>query len=247
MMKAMIFAAGYGTRLKPLTDTTPKALIEVAGKPMLESVIRRLIKYDIRDIIINVHHFANKIIDFLKQNDNFGINIQISEEEEILGTGGGLKQAAFFFETNQSFLIHNVDILTNMDLATFLNHHQKKQHLATLAVKKRETSRYFLVDQNGLIRGHVNKKENKIQTTSESPTNLEMLAFSGLHIISPKVLPHLTEQGNYSIIDVYLKLIEYGFPIGVYRMDQFYWKDLGTAQKIKEAESDISDGKIKID
>ena len=241
-MKAMILAAGFGTRLKPYTDHKPKALIKINGTPMLELLIKKLISFGINDIIINVHHFAEKIIAFLKSKNNFGINIQLSIETQILGTGGGIKKAAYFFENGQPFLVHNVDIITNVDLNEFYRQHIEKKHLATLAVKKRETSRYFKVDQYNLICGHVNKKNNIARIVKQPTGTTHALAFSGIHIISPQIFPFITKQGFSSIVDVYLKLIKAGYTIGVYRMDDCYWKDLGRIENVKEVEADLVDG-----
>ena len=149
-MKAMIFAAGLGTRLKPLTDSTPKALVAVAGKPLLEHVINKLKKAGFDEILINVHHFPDQIIDFVKEHHNFGIRIEFSDERHcLLDTGGGIRKASEFFNDGQPFLVHNVDILSNVDLEALYQFHLNEMPLATLVVSERETSRYLLFD-NGL-------------------------------------------------------------------------------------------------
>jgi NDP-sugar pyrophosphorylase family protein len=245
-MKAMILAAGYGTRLRPLTDHKPKALVQINGLPMLEIVIRKLIDTGIRDIIINVHHLNEMIVDFLKANKNFGVHIEISREQEILGTGGALKQAAYFFENSEPFLVHNVDIISDIDLMDMVDFHHQQNNIATLAVMKRKTSRYFLVSEENIICGHVNKKNETVRIAKKSQHPFEELAFSGIYVISPQLLPELTEHGFFSIIDVYLRLIAAGHRIGVYRIDNCYWRDLGKPEHIKAVEIDIQQGLIKI-
>ncbi len=151
-MKAMILAAGLGTRLRPLTDDRPKALVEVAGHTLLEISLRRLRQFGIREVIVNVHHFADMVLAYLKKNDNFGMRIEISREDALLDTGGGLKQAAWFFQensndSNEPFVLHNVDVVSTIDLDRMMQFHRKSNALATLAVQKRETSRYLLFDE----------------------------------------------------------------------------------------------------
>ena len=151
-MKAMIFAAGLGTRLKPLTDTMPKALVPIAGKPLLEHIITKLIAAGFDEIIVNVHHFADQIVDFLKSKNNFGIRIEISDETDLLlETGGGIKHASAFFDDGKPFLVHNVDILSNLDLSDFYQTSLKNNGLATLLVSERNSSRYFLFDDNAKL------------------------------------------------------------------------------------------------
>src|ERR1700730_11225643 len=155
-MKAMILAAGLGTRLRPLTDDRPKALVEVAGHTLLEITLLRLRQFGIREVIVNVHHFAEMIVEYLKKNDNFGLRIEISREEVLLDTGGGLKKAAWFFledsnHSDEPFILHNVDVLSTIDIERMVQSHRENQALATLAVQERETSRYLLFDaQNQL-------------------------------------------------------------------------------------------------
>ena len=154
-MKAMILAAGLGTRLRPLTDDRPKALVEINGRTLLEITLTRLHAFGIQDVIINVHHFADMVVDYLRKNDNFGMRIEVSREEELLDTGGGLKKAAYFFAENSSrpdssgeepFMVHNVDVLSSIDLRRMVQFHNDNHSLATLAVRDRKTSRYLLFD-----------------------------------------------------------------------------------------------------
>jgi NDP-sugar pyrophosphorylase family protein len=244
MKKAMILAAGYGTRLKPHTNHSPKALIELNGIPMLEILIKKLIHIGIEEIVINIHHLADMIIDFLAKKRNFGINIQLSVEKQLLGTGGGIKNAAKFFNRDESFLVHNVDIISNIDLMELFHYHQRTKQLATLAVKNRQTKRYFIVDQNLHICGHkdLNKNIERIAKYIEGESRL--LAFCGISIISSKIFSLFTENGNFSIIDTYLRLIAEGYPIGVYQVDHYYWKDIGRYEILKEVENDIINGII---
>ena len=194
-MKAMIFAAGLGTRLKPLTDHMPKALVPVAGKPMLEHVIGKLKAAGFNEIVINVHHFANQIIDFLKEKNNFGIQIWISDEtEELLDTGGGIKKAAHFFD--EPFLVHNADILSNVDLRTLYEHHLTSGNDATLLVSPRKTVRYLLFNDGNRLCGWVNK--DTLQTKPEGfvyqPEVQKEYAFGGIHIISPTLFNYMGDE-----------------------------------------------------
>jgi len=238
-MKAMIFAAGLGTRLRPITNDIPKALAPVHGTPMLEIVIRRLINYGFNEIIVNVHHFADRVIEFLDSKNRFGINLQISDErEELLDTGGGLKQASWFFDDNQPFLVHNVDTLTNVDLLDYYQFHQKNDALATILVRHRKGSRFFLFDQSNRLCGWENVVTNEKIIARKQVNNLEQIAFSCLHIIDPKIFDLISEKGCFSIVDVYLRLANNQKILG-YIDDNSYWLDIGTPEKLKRAEEDI--------
>lgn len=237
-MKAMIFAAGLGTRLKPITNDRPKAMAEIQGIPLLEIVIRRLIKYGYRDIIVNVHHFAAMVMDFLSDKKNFGINIQISDERDLLlDTGGGLKKAAWFFDDKKPFLVHNVDTITETDLGEFYRYHVSQKALATLLVRHRPGSRFFLFDESHRLCGWENViNGNKIIPIPKK--NLEQIAFSCLHIIDPTLYDLIIEEGVFSIIDVYLRLA------GAHRIqgfldDQSYWLDVGTPEKLDRGNKEI--------
>jgi MurNAc alpha-1-phosphate uridylyltransferase len=238
-MKAMIFAAGLGTRLRPITNDRPKALAELHGTPMLEIVIRRLINYGFDEIIVNVHHFAEKVIDFLASKDNFGINLQISDEQgELLDTGGGLKKASWFFDDNEPFLVHNVDTLTDVDLNDFYNFHNKNNALASLLVRHRLGSRFFLFDESKRLCGWENvitKEKVLVSNTKREP---EQIAFSCLHIIDPSIFKLINEQGSFSIIDVYLRLAKDHKFMG-YTDDDSYWLDIGTPEKLRKGEVEI--------
>jgi NDP-sugar pyrophosphorylase family protein len=206
-MKAMILAAGLGTRLKPFTDQHPKALAKVNGKTILQRNVEYLSSFGIRDVIVNVYHFADQIIDVIKANNGFGSNISISDErDEVLETGGGIKKAAWFFEKDsEPFVVMNVDILTNMHLNEMIFQHHQNNPLATLAVTSRVTSRYFLFDELNRLCGWKNEKTGEQKISMQSEKYLQK-AFSGIHIISPKIFPLIKMQGKFSMVDVYLEL-----------------------------------------
>jgi len=232
-MKAMIFAAGYGTRLKPLTDNKPKALVNVCGVPMLEILIHKLIRFGFNQLVINVHHFADQIVEFLEKNNNFGVQIQISDEREfLLDTGGGLKKAAPFLQGSESFLVHNVDILTDLDLNELVKFHQSSNAIATLAVKNRNTSRNFLFDEQLTLKGWKNNSTNQVKWVSNPMENYKEIAFSGIHVIKPEMLDLITENGAFSVVDLYLRLAGSN-KINAFDHSASQWYDLGTADKIK--------------
>lgn len=243
-MKAMIFAAGLGTRLRPITNHIPKALAPVNGLPMLEIVIQRLINYGFNEIIVNVHHFADKVIEFLDNKDRFGINLQISDErDELLDTGGGLKKASWFFDDGQPFLVHNVDTLTDIDLLDYYKYHQQNDALASLLVRHRPGSRYFLFDQSKRLCGWENVVTNEKIISRKQAAHLEQIAFSCLHVIDPKIFDLMEEEGCFSIIDVYLRLAKNHKIMG-FLDDASYWLDIGTPEKLKRAEHDIDINKF---
>jgi NDP-sugar pyrophosphorylase family protein len=244
-MKAMILAAGLGTRLRPLTNDRPKALVEVTGHTLLEITLRRLASFGIQEVIVNVHHFADMVVEYLKKNNNFGMRIEISREEDVLlDTGGGLKQAEWFFlqdrQPSEPFLLHNVDVISTIDFARMLTFHRENAALATLAVQQRETSRQLLFDERGRLCGR--------QTGANAPEmvrpsqQLTALAFSGVHIISPQLLSLITEQGVFSIVTTYLRLAAEGHRIIAFHADPYYWRDLGKPENITQATADFEGG-----
>ena len=240
-MKAMIFAAGLGTRLKPLTDHMPKALVPVAGKPMLEHVIRKLIAAGCDEIVINVHHFADQIIDFVKANNNFGITIHISDETDmLLDTGGGIKKASSFF--NEPFLIHNVDILSNVDLKSLYEYHLTSGNDATLLVSPRKTVRYLLFNEGNQLCGWVNK--DTLQTKPEGfvyqPEVQKEYAFSGIHIVSPSLFNYMGENwtGKFPIMDFYLQTCQEA-KLGGYVKKDLQLIDIGKPETLAVAEDFI--------
>jgi NDP-sugar pyrophosphorylase family protein len=248
-MKAMILAAGLGTRLHPLTNDRPKALVDVAGHTLLEITIARLRQFGVCEVIINVHHFSNLIVDYLKLKNNFNMRVEISQEDVLLDTGGGLKKAAWFFLEGQStapFIVHNVDVISTIDLGLMLESHQQNKSLATLAVQQRETSRYLLFNGQMQLCGRRIVKEQK--TELAKPVELpKELAFTGIHIISPRLLEMMTEDGVFSIVESYLHLAGQGEKILGYRTDGAYWRDLGKPENIKAAAQDLKNHAFKID
>lgn len=207
-MKALIFAAGLGTRLKPLTDTMPKALVPIDGKPLLEHVILKLKAAGFNQIIINVHHFPDQIIDFLKSKNNFDLRIEVSDErDKLLDTGGGVKKAKWFFDDGKPFLVHNVDILSNIDLKLLYQQHLETSPLATLVVSERDTFRYFLFDKEARLKGWINEKTGEVRPDHLANTQLfNKLAFSGIQVLSPEVFKLMDHFPDYfSIVDFYLQ------------------------------------------
>lgn len=241
-MKAMIFAAGLGTRLKPLTDNLPKALIPIAGKPLLEHVILKLKAAGFYEIIVNIHHFPELIIDFLKQNDNFGIHIEISDERvELLDTGGGIRKAAWFFEDGKPFLVHNVDILSNVDLNELYKQHTSTNSLATLVVSKRDTFRYLLFDDNKRLCGWINEKTGEVKPKGISHiTGFNKLAFAGIQVLSPKIFDLMkTLDSKFPIMDFYLSNAEME-KISGFVPNDFKMMDVGKLDVLDEAERFIN-------
>jgi NDP-sugar pyrophosphorylase family protein len=237
-MKAMIFAAGLGTRLKPYTDTMPKALVPVAGTPMIEILIKHLILNGITDIIVNVHHFADQVIGFLNQNNGFGANITITISNEtglLLDTGGGLKNASWFFNDNQPFLVQNVDVVCDINYAGFLETHCKNKALATLAVSRRETSRRFLFDSSMQLCGWENSKNNEQRMARTQSENLTRFAFSGIQILDPAIFSLMPQIGKFSIIDSYLEIASTKKIVGFVH-DPQYWVDMGKPEELLKAE-----------
>ena len=237
----MILAAGLGTRLRPLTDDRPKALVEVAGRTLLEITLSRLRACGVREVIINVHHRAEMIVEYLKKNSNFGMGIEISREEILLDTGGGLKKAAYFFwgdSSEKPFILHNVDVISTIDLEKMARSHTESQALATLAVQDRKASRYLLFDQDLQLCGRRGDRDSKPELLG-SPEKVRDLAFSGIHVISPRFLGMMVEEGVFSIIGAYLRLAGVGEKIVGFRVDEYYWRDLGKPENVKQAARDL--------
>jgi len=239
----MILAAGLGTRLRPLTDNRPKALVEVGGRTMLEITLSRLRAFDVREVIVNVHHFADMILEYLEMHDNFGMRIEVSREEVPLDTGGGLKKAAFFFLQDSNsferpFILHNVDVISTIDLRRMAQFHTENHALATLAVQERETSRYLLFDKQLQLCGRRSGHDQKTELVRSSQP-AQALAFSGIHIISPRLFAMMIEEGVFSIITSYLRLAALGEKILAFRADEYYWRDLGRPENVLQAAQDV--------
>jgi NDP-sugar pyrophosphorylase family protein len=303
-MKAMILAAGLGTRLRPITDSRPKALVELNGRTLLEITLTRLRSFGITEVIVNVHHFAEMVVDYLKAHENFGMRIEISHEEDLLlDTGGGLKKASWFFlehsrraadkdggavipslpaETGEArnpgsgsaqsstgaardssgsserpFLLHNVDVISNIDFRRMLQFHNEQGALATLAGQSRDSSRLLLFDDHLQLVGRAPRQGESVipseardpgkpsahaigdRTISGLASIRSSLAFSGIHMISPRLLPLLTETGVFSIIDAYVRLAAQGEKILAFRADEYYWRDLGRPSDLSQAAADL--------
>jgi NDP-sugar pyrophosphorylase family protein len=256
-MKAMILAAGMGTRLRPLTDDRPKALVEVAGRAMLEIALGRLRAAGVREVIINTYHFADMISEYLDVNRNFGMRIEVSREDELLDSGGGLKKAAWFFledgaHSQEPFILHNVDVISNIDLARMIQFHVEQGVLATLAVQNRFTSRPLLFDANGQFRGRAagltrrgndgNSAMGRTVAAVEGESGMQELAFTGIHVISPRIFQEIEEAGAFSIITTYVHLAARGERIKGFKADEYYWRDLGRPENITLAEDDLASG-----
>jgi NDP-sugar pyrophosphorylase family protein len=236
-MQAMILAAGLGTRLKPWTDLHPKALAIVNGKSLLQRNIEYLQRFNIKEVIVNVHHFADQIIEAIEKNKGWGSAITISDETDaVLETGGGLKKAAWFFEND--FVLMNVDILTDLNLQPMIDQHTKNKALATLAVTERNTSRYFLFNAQQQLCGwkNVNTGELKPATLSSSAALiLKPKAFSGIHIINPSIFSHIKQEGKFSMVDVYLNLCtDHSIQYFDHSLSKFI--DVGKPESIAKAE-----------
>jgi NDP-sugar pyrophosphorylase family protein len=263
----MGFAAGLGTRLRPITDDRPKALVTVAGRTLLEITLARLRAFGVREVIVNVHHFADQVADYLAANQNFGMKIELSREEVLLDTGGGLKKAAWFFQepgphSDKPFLVHNVDVLSTIDLARMAQFHAQHNALATLAVAQRQTSRPLLFSAQGQLQGRGSSTNSSDvilsgsagapgpslsgigESTNVANTNSEAaLAFGGIHVISPRIFDLLDEDGAFSIIDAYVRLAAQGETILGFRADGAYWRDLGRPDDLTAAERDLASGR----
>ena len=254
-MQAMIFAAGMGTRLKPLTDTMPKALVRVGGEPLIKHVIQNLSEAGVDRIVVNVHHFAQQIIDYLTENDNFGLDIRISDESAgLLETGGGIKHAAQLFAPDAPILIHNVDILSNVDLRRF---YQRAGGLlkadastdasaptsadapdALLLVSERKTQRYLLFDDTMRLVGWTNIATGEVKSPYPDldPKACRMYAFAGIHALSPRMLPLMQQfPDRFSIIDFYLQTCA-THRIEGFAKDNLLLMDIGKLDTLAQAE-----------
>ncbi|HXX44541.1 MAG TPA: nucleotidyltransferase family protein [Candidatus Acidoferrales bacterium] len=244
-MKAMVLAAGLGTRLRPLTDDRPKALVEVGGRAMLEITLSRLRDFGICEVVVNAHHFADKIVEYLKAHDNLGMRIEISREQDLLDTGGGLKKAAHFFQgnstTEEPFILHNVDVISTIDFRAMMRTHAEKKALATLAVRERKTSRHLLFDENLQLCGRRSGTDGHEEIVRLAKQT-QPLAFCGIHLISPRIFSLMTEEGAFSIITTYLRLAAAGEKITAFRADHYYWRDLGKPDDLRQAAEDMEQG-----
>ena len=232
----MIFAAGLGTRLRPLTDHTPKALVEVDGEPMLARTARSLVAAGARRLVINVHHHAEQVVRFVEQQDGFGVETRISREpDEPLETGGGLRAASELFRGTCPIVIHNVDVILAAPVASLVETHQRSGALVSLAVMQRETQRFLLFDDQGLF-GRVDQR-NDVRLEARAAVGTERaLPFCGVHIASPDLLGRIEEQGRFSITATYLRLAAEGARIAPLPVDGHFWADIGTPVTLARAE-----------
>ena len=227
----MILAAGLGTRLKPITDSMPKALVEIIGKTLLEHSIDHLKINGIKEVIVNVHHFPDQIIEFLEKKKNFGLKIEVSDErDELLDTGGGVKKASWFFEGGGPFVVRNVDVLSDIDLGAMLSFHKKQRPLATLAVRNRETSRYLLFNERSEMVGWTNISSGEKKLSRKDFKRIHPLAFSGIQIFSPSIIPLMNEEGRFSLINMYLRLCRNN-RISAFTDNDSFWFDAGKREE----------------
>ena len=234
-MRAMLLAAGLGTRLKPFTDKHPKALVIVNGKSLLQRNIEFLYSFGITEIIVNVHHFADQLIEVIQENKGFGSDVKVSDEKgEVLETGGGLKKASWFLDSSEPFVLMNVDILTDVDIRKMIDFHIAEDNLATLAVMTRKSSRYFLFDERGFLCGWRNSKTGDQKISKEAKKYIEK-AFSGIHVISPKIFPLINKEGKFSMVDVYLELAK-AHCIAAFDHSDSKFIDVGKMERIEMAE-----------
>jgi len=247
-MKALIFAAGLGTRLKPLTDTMPKALVPVQGGPLLAHVLRKLKQAGCKEAVVNVHHFADQIYDYLATHD-FGLSVSISDErDQLLETGGGIKKAAHLLGSSEPFLVHNVDILSNLDLAAFYALH-KPERLATLLVSERETQRYLLFNAENRLVGWTNIKTGEVKSpyADLDVSACQKLAFAGIHVISPAIFPLMESwQGQFSIIDFYLSVAATSLIIGE-KVPNLQLVDVGKMDSLEQADAFLTQYPTEVD
>ena len=239
-MQAMIFAAGLGTRLKPLTDRIPKALVSVGGEPLLKRVIFQLKDAGFTRIVVNVHHFSNQIIEYLKSNNNFGMDIRISDEtEKLLETGGGIKKAWPLFDQKEPILIHNVDILSNVDLRKFYRMEEEKKIAARLLVSERKTKRYLLFDDTMQLVGWTNIETGEVKSPYKNldPKKYKMYAFSGIHMVAPALFPMMEDEPDkFPIMDFYLRHCD-KVRIEGYVKNDLKLMDVGKQETLREAEA----------
>ena len=240
-MRAMILAAGLGTRLKPLTNSTPKALIKIKDFTLLELQIKKLVSEGFDQIIINVHHFGEVVKDYLKQNNFFNCSIEISDEsEKLLDTGGGLKKASHFFRDGEPFLVYNVDILSNISLRKLINYHLASESIATLAIQNRDSSRKFLFDKNHILCGWMNQKSSKNIITRDEQSELFPYSFSGIQVINPKIFKYFPDKDIFSLVELYLSAARKAKISGYIHNDDL-WIDIGKLENLERAEKIFED------
>lgn len=238
-MKALIFSAGLGTRLKPYTNTCPKALVELNNKPLIWYAIRKLINAGATDIVVNIHHFGEQIIQYFETN-RFEVPIHISDERtELLDTGGGLLKASEYLNDTDTIVAYNVDVISNVNLEEVIRYHQQEKAIATLVVRKRETGRYLMFDTSRQLCGWKNIDSNEEKISRSNYAHAMPYAFSGIQVVSPSIFEHISEKGRFSIIDMYLHLAKVHTIKGYYDESDF-WLDLGKPGQLEEAQQAIN-------
>ena len=243
-MKAMIFAAGMGTRLGNMTQNIPKALVPVKGITMLQIAIEKLKFHNFNQIIINVHHFPGQIKQFLETNNNFGADIAISDESDrLLETGGGLKKVSRFFSGEPAFLAYNVDVITNLDLNKIFDYHTRSGAIATLAVRSRKTKRYLLSDEKDTLCGWKNRSTGERKIVREPVGDLKSQGFSGIHVLSPAIFDLMNGRDVFPIMDTYLNIAS-DFKILTYNHNDGFWLEIGNTKRLQEAELFFKDKDI---
>lgn len=235
-MKAMLFAAGLGTRLRPITDTIPKALVKIGETTLLEYTIRKLSHYGFDDICVNVHHFPDMIINYLKDHNNFGAKITISDERDLLlDTGGGLKKAALFFASSEPFLVYNVDIVSDINLGDMLNYHNAHKPLCTLAVREINSYRYFLFNDKDELCGWRNDKTGEERISKHAETYTPR-GFSGIQIMQPEALQYLPAKNIFSLVEFYLQLAR-DKQLLAYNHEKDFWSDAGSVAELEKLQA----------
>ncbi len=242
-MKVMIFAAGLGTRLRPLTDHKPKALVEINGTPMLELLILKLKKFGFNDFVINIHHFSDQIVQFLKEKNNFNSDIAISDEtDELLDTGGGILKAKDLLKSSGRFLIYNADIFCDINPGELIEYHDKHDALATLSVRNAKSNRKLIFDSNNFLCRWENNMTNEIKTARMPIGQVSAFAFNGIHVLNESIFDMITETGKFSIIDLYLRLAENN-KISAFESPFTHWYDLGKPENIEQVSCFLAQNK----
>ena len=240
----MVFAAGVGSRLRPLTDHLPKALIEVGGRPLLELVLGRLMRFGVDSAVVNVHHEPERIEAFLRSG-RVKIPVALSREPELLDTGGGLKNAAALLAGREPFFVHNVDVLSAIDLGALYAQHVDSGALATLAVQRRPAGRALLFDPDGRLAGGEEAPGGRREWAGPPSPDIERLGFCGIHVVSPALLSRLTGSGAFPIVGAYLQLAREGADIRAFRADSAFWTDVGSLAKLQAVRQLAADGQLQ--
>ena len=237
-MKAMILAAGLGTRLGPLTRTRPKALVEIAGVPLLAWVIGRLSQHGFTEIVVNAFHLADQIVAFLdeyQRQQDHGVSLAVSREADLLGTGGGVQNAAWFLDDRHPFLVHNVDVLSDLDLNSLMQAHRDSGAIATLAVQERKSSRQFLFDDHQQLCGWQSHQSGQTKMARTTGGPMTPLSFTGIQVMSPDIFKRHSAKPPFSLVETYLQLVAAGETVAAFRADSARWLDLGSQEHLDRA------------